>query len=82
MTGIKQLFQYQDRPVLNLFLVYMQDGLFYLFPELKSIPPAPGLFKKNWNTDAVAAFVQFGYVPTLHCIFIMHKLKPGHSFIA
>jgi asparagine synthase (glutamine-hydrolysing) len=36
-------------------------------------------FKKEINFDAVAAFMQYGNVPTPHCIFNnSYKLKPGH----
>jgi asparagine synthase (glutamine-hydrolysing) len=40
-------------------------------------------FKKEINLDAVAAFMQFGNVPTPHCIFNnCYKLKPGHYLIS
>jgi asparagine synthase (glutamine-hydrolysing) len=36
-------------------------------------------FKKEINIDAVAAYLQYGNVPTPHCIFKhTHKLNPGH----
>ena len=77
----KQLFCIRDRAGVKPFFWYMQDGLFLFASELKSFHQHPD-FKKELNTDAVAAFVQFGYVPTPHCIFHhAHKLKPGHSLL-
>jgi asparagine synthase (glutamine-hydrolysing) len=46
--------------------------------ELKALVQHPA-FKKEINIDAVAAFMQYAYVPTPHCIYNnTYKLKPGH----
>jgi len=75
----KQLiFACRDRAGVKPFFYYLVDGLFLFGSELKSLMQHPR-FEKNINRDAIAAFMQFGYVPTPHCIFHhAHKLKPGH----
>ena len=74
----QQLFACRDRAGVKPFFYYFKDGLFLFGSELKAIMQHPD-FEKKINTDAVAAYLQFGYVPTPHCIFMdTHKLKPGH----
>jgi len=74
----QQLFACRDRAGVKPFFYYEKDGLFLFGSELKALMQHPA-FEKHINTDAVAAFLQFGYVPTPHCIFDnAHKLKPGH----
>ncbi|MBX2933361.1 MAG: asparagine synthase (glutamine-hydrolyzing) [Ferruginibacter sp.] len=74
----KQLFACRDRAGVKPFFYYFKDGLFLFASELKALMHHPN-FKKEINTDAVAAFLQYGYVPSPHCIFTnTYKLKPGH----
>lgn len=74
----QQLFACRDRAGVKPFFYYFKDGLFLFGSELKALLQHP-MFTKEINTDAVAAFLQFGYVPTPNCIFNdTHKLKPGH----
>ena len=73
-----KLFACRDRAGVKPFYYYLKDGLFLFGSELKALVKHPS-FAKEINTDAVAAFLQYGYVPTPHCIFYnAHKLKPGH----
>lgn len=73
-----QVFCIRDRAGVKPFFWYFKDGLFLFGSELKSFHQHPA-FKKELNTDAVAAFMQFGYVPVPHCIFRdTWKLEPGH----
>ncbi|MDI1355010.1 MAG: asparagine synthase (glutamine-hydrolyzing) [bacterium] len=68
----------RDRAGIKPFFYYMYNGLFLFSSELKAFHQHPG-FKKEINLDAVAAFMQYGNVPTPHCIFLnCYKLKPGH----
>ncbi len=68
----------RDRAGIKPFFYYWHDGLFLFASELKAFHEHPQ-FKKEINRDAVVAFVQFGNVPTPHCIFnYSYKLKPGH----
>jgi len=77
----QQLFACRDRAGVKPFFYYQKDGLFLFGSELKALVQHPD-FEKQINTDAVAAFMQFGYVPTPHCIFNnAHKLKPGHFLV-
>jgi len=74
----QKLFACRDRAGVKPFFYYWKDGLFLFGSELKALMQHPA-FVKDINTDAVAAFMQFGYVPTPHCIFNdAHKLKPGY----
>lgn len=68
----------RDRAGVKPFFYYWKDGLFLFASELKAIVKHPQ-FKKELNYDAVAAFMQYGNVPTPHCIYNnCNKLKPGH----
>jgi asparagine synthase (glutamine-hydrolysing) len=72
------IFACRDRAGVKPFFYYQKDGLFLFASELKAIVQHPS-FVKEINLYAAAAFMQFGYVPTPHCIFKnTHKLKPGH----
>jgi asparagine synthase (glutamine-hydrolysing) len=68
----------RDRAGVKPFFYYWNEGLFLFASELKAFHKHPQ-FKKEINLDAVAAFMQYGNVPTPHCIFNnCYKLKPGH----
>jgi asparagine synthase (glutamine-hydrolysing) len=74
----QKIFACRDRAGVKPFFYYQKDGLFLFASELKAIVQHPK-FVKEINLDAAAAFMQFGYVPTPHCIFKnTNKLKPGH----
>jgi len=74
----QKLFACRDRAGVKPFFYYWKDGLFLFGSELKALMQHLE-FEKNINLDAVGAFMQFGYVPTPHCIFDnAHKLNPGH----
>ncbi len=74
----QKIFACRDRAGVKPFFYYWQNGLFLFASELKALVQHPD-FKQQINTDAVAAFMQYGYVPTPHCIYQnTYKLKPGH----
>ncbi len=74
----QKLFACRDRPGVKPFFYYYKDGLFLFASELKALVQHPA-FEKVINIDAIAPFLQYGYVPTPHCIFKnAHKLQPGH----
>lgn len=73
-----ELFCVRDRAGVKPFFYYYKDGLFLFASELKAFHQHPAFYKEI-NLDAVAAFMQYGNVPTPYCIFEnTHKLKPGH----
>lgn len=73
-----RVFMARDRAGVKPFFYYWKDGLFLFGSELKAFHQHPH-FEKSINRDAVAAYMQFGNVPTPHCIFEhCAKLKPGH----
>lgn len=75
----KKVYCVRDRAGVKPFIWYFHDGLFLFGSELKAFHQHPD-FKKELNTDAIAAYMQYGYVPTPHCIFNhTNKLQPGHS---
>lgn len=76
-----QVFCARDRAGVKPFFYYWQDDLFLFGSELKTFHKHPK-FQKELNLDAVGAFMQYGNVPTPHCIF-QHcfKLKPGHYLV-
>lgn len=68
----------RDRAGVKPFHYYQKDGLFLFGSELKSITAHPQ-FEKKVNRDAVASFLQYGYVSHPHCIYQdTFKLAPGH----
>ena len=74
-----EVFCIRDRVGVKPFYYYFHEGLFLFASELKSIAAVPG-FKKELNRDAVASFLQYGYVPHPHCIYKnTHKISPGHT---
>ena len=74
----EEIYCVRDRAGIKPFFYYWKDGLFLFASELKAFHQHPQ-FKKEINLDALAAFMQFGNVPTPHCIFNdCYKLKPGH----
>lgn len=75
-----KVFGCRDRAGVKPLIYSWKDGLFLFGSELKGLMKHPR-FEKDIDLDAVAAFMQFGYVPTPHCIFKNTcKLKPGHYF--
>ncbi|MDX2172641.1 MAG: asparagine synthase (glutamine-hydrolyzing) [Bacteroidota bacterium] len=74
----REIFCVRDRVGIKPFYYYWHNNLFLFASELKAFHEHPH-FIKELNFDAVASFIQFGNVPTPHCIFNnCHKLKPGH----
>lgn len=74
----QELFCARDRAGVKPFFYYFDNNLFLFASELKAFHQHPA-FKKELNLHAVGAFVQFGNVPTPHCIFKhCYKLQPGH----
>jgi asparagine synthase (glutamine-hydrolysing) len=74
----QKIFGCRDRAGVKPFFYYNYKGLFLFSSELKAMMQHPS-FEKNINIDAAAAYMQYGYVPTPHCIFNnAYKLKPGH----
>ena len=74
----QKLFAFRDRAGVKPLYYYWREGLFLFGSELKALMQHAE-FKKDINSDALAAYMQFGYVPAPHCIFKdTYKLKPGH----
>ena len=77
-SKLEKVFCCRDRAGVKPFYYYFKDGLFLFSSELKSFHEHPR-FKKKLNMAAVSSFMQYGNVPTPHCIFEnSYKLKPGH----
>ena len=74
----EKLFLARDRAGIKPLFVYFKDDLLLFGSELKSFH-AHSRFEKTLNLNAASAFMQYGNVPTPHCIFnFCHKVKPGH----
>ena len=73
-----RIFCVRDRAGVKPFFYWISNDLFLFSSELKSFHHHPR-FKKVLNKSAVAAFMQYGNVPTPYSIFEnCWKLKPGH----
>ncbi|MBL7916945.1 MAG: asparagine synthase (glutamine-hydrolyzing), partial [Bacteroidia bacterium] len=74
----REIFCVRDRTGVKPFFYYWKDDLFLFASELKAFHKHPQ-FKKEINYNSVAAFMQFGNIPSEFCIFNnCFKLKPGH----
>ncbi|TWI76907.1 asparagine synthase (glutamine-hydrolysing) [Desulfobotulus alkaliphilus] len=68
----------RDRAGVKPLFWYHKNGLFLFGSELKSFHQHPS-FEKHLNTDGLALYLQFGYIPQPHTIFChTHKLRAGH----
>jgi|TARA_B110000879_G_scaffold30205_1_gene41218 asparagine synthase (glutamine-hydrolysing) len=68
----------RDRAGVKPLFYYWKNDLFLFSSELKSFHEHRG-FEKKIDIDAVAAFMQYGNVPTPHCIFQdCAKVRPGY----
>jgi asparagine synthase (glutamine-hydrolysing) len=69
----------RDRAGVKPFFYYLGENSFLFASELKAFHQYPD-FEKKINRNAVAAFLQYGNIPTPHCIFEnAYKLSPGHT---
>ncbi|HEX6335268.1 MAG TPA: asparagine synthase (glutamine-hydrolyzing) [Flavisolibacter sp.] len=68
----------RDRAGVKPFFWSLANDLFLFGSELKSFTKHPR-FRKIISPDAVASFLQYGYVSHPHCIYAdTFKLAPGH----
>lgn len=75
----QSVFCARDRAGVKPFFYYYHNGLFLFASELKAFHAHPR-FCRRINRAAVSAFLQYGNVPTPHCIFEnAYKLLPGHT---
>lgn len=73
-----QLICIRDRAGVKPFNYFYKNGNFIFGSEFKALMVHPA-FEKNINPDAVASFLQYGYVSAPHCIFQhTYKLPAGH----
>jgi asparagine synthase (glutamine-hydrolysing) len=74
----QELICIRDRAGVKPFYYYQKEDLFLFGSELKALTAHPH-FEKKINREAVASFLQYGYVSYPHCIY-QHtaKIPPGH----
>lgn len=74
----EKLFLVRDRAGVKPLYYYSKDNLLLFSSELKSFHQHPKFIKKI-NFDALALFLQFGYISAPYTIFEnTFKVKPGH----
>ena len=74
----EEVFIARDRAGVKPLFIYEKNGLFLFASELKAFHQHAD-FEKKISTQAVQAYLQYGSVPTPHCIFEnCSKLEPGH----
>ena len=74
----KEVVFVRDRAGVKPLFYYQKNDLILFSSELKSFHEHPE-FKRKLDLNAVAAYMQYGYVPTPHCIFKnCAKIKPGY----
>ncbi len=77
----EELFFARDRAGVKPMFIYKDEDQLLFASELKAFHRYPNAQLKI-NPNAVAAFLQFGHIPTPHCIYDKcFKLKPGHLAI-
>jgi asparagine synthase (glutamine-hydrolysing) len=68
----------RDRAGVKPLYYYWKNDIMLFASELKAIVAHPQ-FEKELNIDAIGSFLQFGYVPSPHCIYKhTFKINPGH----
>jgi asparagine synthase (glutamine-hydrolysing) len=68
----------RDRAGVKPFYYYWKDDIFLFGSELKSLVAHPA-FVQQIDRDAVASFLQYGYIAHPNCIYSnTFKLPPGH----
>ena len=76
----QEIFAARDRAGVKPFFIYEKNGLFLFASELKAFHKHPH-FEKEIDTDALAAFIQYGNIPSPHSIFKqVRKLGAGEYF--
>lgn len=74
----EKLYIYRDRAGVKPLYYYCHNGLFLFASELKAFHTHPS-FKKEINPNAIAQFLQFGYIIAPDTIFQQtYKLNAGH----
>jgi asparagine synthase (glutamine-hydrolysing) len=74
----RQLYIVRDRAGVKPVYYYRSDNTLLFGSELKSFHPHPE-FKKEINVDALASYLQLGYIAAPHSIFNnVLKIMPGH----
>lgn len=74
----KQLILSRDRVGVKPLFWYHRQGLFLFASELKAFHAHPG-FKAELNQEAIAEYMQYGYISAPRSIFKnTYKLNPGH----
>jgi len=69
---------FRDRSGIKPLYYYWKEGLFLFTSELKSLHEHPN-FQKELNLDALAQYLQYGYILEPNSIFQnCYKLKAGH----
>jgi asparagine synthase (glutamine-hydrolysing) len=73
-----ELIAIRDRAGVKPFIYHWHNDLFLFGSELKSMMSHP-TFKKDIDVNAVASFLQYGYISHPHTVFKnTFKLPPGH----
>ena len=77
----QQVIFIRDRAGVKPFYYFWKDELFLFGSELKALYEHPR-FEKEIDTNSLALFLQFSYIPAPHCIFRnTFKLLPGHYIV-
>jgi asparagine synthase (glutamine-hydrolysing) len=77
----EQVIFIRDRAGVKPFYYYWKNRLFLFGSELKALYQHPA-FTKEIDTNSLALFLQFSYIPAPHSIFKhTFKLLPGHYLI-
>jgi asparagine synthase (glutamine-hydrolysing) len=76
-----QVVFFRDRAGVKPFYYFWKNDVFLFGSELKALYPHAS-FEKKIDTNSLALFLQFSYIPAPHTIFYnTYKLLPGHILI-
>src|SRR6476620_493589 len=77
----EQVIFIRDRAGVKPLYYYWKNNVLLFGSELKGLFEHPR-FEKSIDTNSLALFLQFSYIPAPHCIFnSTYKLLPGHFLI-
>lgn len=76
-SDTETLLLFRDRAGVKPLYYYFDQNVFIFGSELKAFHQNP-LFPKTLNYDSLGLYMQFGYIPTPHCVFMnTYKLVQG-----
>lgn len=79
-SKLNKIWLFRDRAGVKPLFYYWSNDLFLFASELKAFHKHPN-FNKEINLNSASSFMQFGYIPTPHCIFSNCSKLPMGNYL-